>query len=347
MPLSTLLVVLLVGAVTGFLGGLFGKGGSALATPVLAALGIPAIVAVASPLPATIPGTLLAARQYGRRGHIDRRVLWWSVAVGLPATLVGAAATRWIAAESLVVATDVLVAGLGVSILVGARRGLARRTPDDGDHGDGVDIDGDPVDARTGPLGRHGAGERLTGGAPETGGAGDVGGPREAGSPWELGGAGAVGGARVVGGAGDVGGARELGGAREAVAVLAPTPAAPTAPGAPAVVAVAVAVGLVAGLLANSGGFLLAPLYLVALRLPVRPALGTSLAVSAALAVPGTVAHAALGHIDWGLVLAFGSASVPLAAVGARTALRVDPQRLEVVFGAVLVVLATVLLTWG
>ncbi|HEX7135110.1 MAG TPA: TSUP family transporter, partial [Iamia sp.] len=75
MPLTTLLAVLLVGAATGFLGGLFGKGGSALATPVLAALGFPAIIAVASPLPATIPGTLLAARQYARRGHIDRRVL--------------------------------------------------------------------------------------------------------------------------------------------------------------------------------------------------------------------------------------------------------------------------------
>jgi uncharacterized membrane protein YfcA len=33
--------------------------------------------------------------------------------------------------------------------------------------------------------------------------------------------------------------------------------------------------------------------------------------------------------------------------VGARTALRIDPQRLEVVFGAMLVVAATVLLTWA
>jgi uncharacterized membrane protein YfcA len=110
---------------------------------------------------------------------------------------------------------------------------------------------------------------------------------------------------------------------------------------------VALAVGLIAGLLANSGGFLLAPLFLVVLKLPVRPALGTSLAVSAALAVPGTVAHAALGHIDWTLVAVFGAASVPLSAVGARTALRIDPDRLEVAFGAVLVVLATVLLVWA
>jgi uncharacterized membrane protein YfcA len=281
-PLTTLLVVLLVGAATGFLGGLFGKGGSAVATPVLAALGIPAIVAVASPLPATVPGTLLAARQYARRGHVDRRVLAWSVAVGLPATLVGAWATRWIHAEALVVATDLLVIGLGVGILVRAGRSTTAG-PDDGDVVD------------------------LTSSEPA--------------AP-----------------AGSTPGAVE-------VLVAAPVRPAPTATG--PVVAVALAVGLVAGLLANSGGFLLAPLFLVVLKLPVRPALGTSLAVSAALAVPGTVAHAALGHIDWGLVLAFGAASVPLSAVGARTALRVDPDRLEVVFGAVLVVLATVLLVWA
>ena len=238
---------------------------------------------MASPLPATIPGTLLAARQYARQGHIDRRVLGWSVAVGLPATLVGAWATRWVGADSLVVATDVLVAGLGVSILVGARR-TSRPA---------VDLDLGPTDADGG--GAPAGGERAEG----------------------------------------------------AVAVLAPAPVAPSASTTGSVVAVALVVGLVAGLLANSGGFLLAPLYLVVLKLPMRPALGTSLAVSAALAVPGTVAHGVMGHIDWSLVLVFGAASVPLSALGARTALRVDPQRLEVAFGAVLVVLATVLLTWG
>ena len=53
-------------------------------------------------------------------------------------------------------------------------------------------------------------------------------------------------------------------------------------------VAVAAVVGLAAGLLANSGGFLLAPLYLAVLRLPIKPAFGTSLIVSCVLAVPGT-----------------------------------------------------------
>ena len=38
-----------IGVAVGFLGGMFGKGGSAIATPLLHAVGIPAIIAVASP----------------------------------------------------------------------------------------------------------------------------------------------------------------------------------------------------------------------------------------------------------------------------------------------------------
>ncbi len=59
-----------MGLAVGFLSGLFGKGGSAIATPLLHAIGIPAIVAVAAPLPATIPSTLVGYSAY--RGTGDR-----------------------------------------------------------------------------------------------------------------------------------------------------------------------------------------------------------------------------------------------------------------------------------
>ena len=107
---------------------------------------------------------------------------------------------------------------------------------------------------------------------------------------------------------------------------------------------VAVAVGLCAGLLANSGGFLLVPLYLAALKLPIKTALSCSLATAAALAIPGTLVHAALGHIDWTVTLVFGAASVPLSSLGARTALRMHSATLERLFGAGLLVLGATLL---
>ena len=251
--METWLAVLAIGAGVGLLGGMFGKGGSAIATPLLHAAGIPAIVAVAAPLPATVPGTLAAAAVYRRQGHLDHTVLTWSVGIGIPAAALGALATRWVGGEVLVQVTDVVVAGLGVRILAGRLR----------------------------------AGRRS----------------------------------------GDAVPARRLGHVRLSL--------------------VAVVVGFTAGLLANSGGFLLAPLYLGVLRLPVRPALATSLAVAAVLAVPGTLVHAALGHIDWTVVAVFGLASVPLSAVGARLALRTDPALLELVFGASLVALGTGFLLLG
>src|SRR5580692_8354632 len=60
-----------VGVVIGFLGGLFGKGGSAIATPLLSLIGFPGFIAVASPLPATIPGTLVASGKYWKSRLLD------------------------------------------------------------------------------------------------------------------------------------------------------------------------------------------------------------------------------------------------------------------------------------
>jgi uncharacterized protein len=240
---------LLIGAGVGFLSGAFGKGGSAVSTPLLHALGVPAMVAIASPLPATIPSTWLASRGYARAGHVDRRVLRTGLMVGLPLTALGALCTRWIPGERLVLATDVILLVLGLRVLLGAH--------------------------------------------PES----DAGDAREASH------------ARTVG-----------------------------------VVAVA---AVVSGLLGNSGGFLLAPLFISVLRMPVRRALGTSLALAAALAVPATIVHAWLGHIDWSLSLVFGLASVPFATLGATAALRVRERSLTIAYGMGIALLAGGLLAFA
>ena len=241
----------LIGAIVGFLGGMFGKGGSAIATPLLAAVGVPAIIAVASPLPATIPGTLVAYRRYRGSGYSIPRVVRWSLACGVPATVVGALVTRWIGGEFLVRFTDIVVALLGARILWESRH---------------------PRTASTTTIG-------------------------------------------------------DLSSARLAV--------------------VAVTVGFLAGLLANAGGFLLVPLYLAVLRLPIKNALACSLAVASVLAIPGTIVHAALGHIDWQVAAVFGVASIPLSSLGARTALRMNPVRLEHFYGAGLLVMGASLLFVG
>ena len=113
-----LLATVLIGAGIGLISGAFGKGGSAVSTPLLHLAGVPAMIAVASPLPATIPSTLLAGRSYARAGHVDGRVVRIGLAVGLPATAIGAVLTRWIPGGSLVLATDALVLALGLRVLL-------------------------------------------------------------------------------------------------------------------------------------------------------------------------------------------------------------------------------------
>jgi uncharacterized protein len=236
-----LVLVVAIGAVVGFLGGLFGKGGSAIATPLLSVAGVPPLASVASPLPATIPGTLVAAYAYWEQRLVDWEIVRWSIPVGVPATIVGAYATRWIGGTPLVVATELVVASLGARFLL------------------------HPSD------------------------------PHE-------------------------------------VAVPPPAPRLRR-------VAVALTVGLASGLLANGGGFLLAPLYVMVLRVPLKAAFASSLVVAAALAVPGTVVHALLGHIDWVVVAAFSVTSIPLSYVGGRVAVRTHSTRLERWYGLGLLVI--------
>jgi hypothetical protein len=127
MDAHTAAAVVVIGMSIGLLGGLFGKGGSAVATPLLHAAGVPPIAAVASPLPATVPGTLVAAREYWRAGLVDRRLVRWSVAAGFPATVIGAYSTRWIPGGGLVLATDVLIGVFGLRLLARAGPGEPTR----------------------------------------------------------------------------------------------------------------------------------------------------------------------------------------------------------------------------
>jgi uncharacterized membrane protein YfcA len=232
-----------VGTLVGFLGGLFGKGGSAIATPLLALLGVPAFVAVAAPLPATIPGTLIAALPYRKAGYLDRTIVGWSIAVGVPATVLGSLLTAHIGATPLLAATGFLVLGFGLRFLFAPREST-------------------PVPAAAGgPVVR-----------------------------WRI-------------------------------------------------MLVALGAGLVSGLLANAGGFLLVPAYARLLRQPLKTAFACSLAVSMALALPATVVHAYLGHIDWHVTGALALGSVPLSYVGARTALRMNAAKLERIYGLALTAL--------
>jgi uncharacterized membrane protein YfcA len=91
----------------------------------------------------------------------------------------------------------------------------------------------------------------------------------------------------------------------------------------PVLVAAAAAVGLLSGLLANGGAFLLMPMYLLVFGLRMRQAVGTSLLVVAALSVPTLLVHWSLGHIDWSVAAALLAGQLPGSMLGSQLSKRV------------------------
>lgn len=227
------------GVVVGMLFGLFGVGGSSFATPALALLGVQGVIAIASPLPATIPAALAGAWTYLRRRECDCQVVVWSLTGGVPGTIAGALLSRLTGGRALLVASGVVLGLVGVRVL--------RPLTDD---------------QRT-----DGAARRRAG----------------------------------------------------------------------VVVTAAAAIGVFTGLLANGGGFLLVPLYLVVLGLGMRQAAATSLVVIAVLSIPTLVTHWALGHIDWSVAGAFAAGAIPGAFAGSRAAHLVSGDSVRRAFGVLLV----------
>jgi uncharacterized membrane protein YfcA len=70
--------------------------------------------------------------------------------------------------------------------------------------------------------------------------------------------------------------------------------------------------------------------------MPLKRALGTSLAIIAVLVVPGTAVHALLGNVDWAIFLALTLGVVPGARLGARIALGARERTLRLAVGTFL-----------
>jgi len=233
----------LAGLGVGVVFGLFGAGGSAFATPVLALMGVPGLLAIASPLPAMIPASFVGARRYLRAGHLDARVARLAVMGGVPGTIVGAVASTLVGGPNLLVLSGLLLLGIGARLVLPDRAGAVHRAADRRD--------------RT----------------------------------W-------------------------------------------------IVIGSAFGVGLLTGLLANGGGFLLVPVFVLILGLTAVEAAGTSMVVVGILTIPTLATHWGLGHIDWTVASGFAVGLIPGASLGARFAQRIAPERLRRAFGIMLVAFA-------
>lgn len=86
------------------------------------------------------------------------------------------------------------------------------------------------------------------------------------------------------------------------------------------------AVGLLGGLVGAGGAFVLVPLLVHGLRLPLRTVIGTSLAVVASAALSGLLGKALTGQIEWSLAAALVAGALPGGRLGAAVSRRTRPR---------------------
>jgi uncharacterized membrane protein YfcA len=109
-------------------------------------------------------------------------------------------------------------------------------------------------------------------------------------------------------------------------------------------VAVCVIVGLAAGLVGAGGAFLLVPLLIVVVGVPIRVTIGSSLAITAMSAVTGFAGKAMTGQIPWGPALLVALGALPGAQLGALVSRRLSGPRLRSVL--IVIVLLTAIKVW-
>ncbi len=226
----------------GFCSGLFGLGGSSIGTPILRLFGLPALIALASPLPLTLPSAIGGAIAYQKD-----RLIHWRIAVltslwGCPGVLAGAWLTAFIPATTLMLLTALFILGVGA----------------------------------------YGLSEFRSRAVPE---------PKA-----------------------------QLN--RRIIPYYSPP------------------IGLINGLLANGGGLLLVPFYQLGIGLELRSALATSLATVALMALPSTIVHTALGHIDWVLTGWLAIGVFPFTYLGSQLALHLPALILTRLYSLFLIALA-------
>ncbi len=107
------------------------------------------------------------------------------------------------------------------------------------------------------------------------------------------------------------------------------------------------AIGLVAGLASGyvgvGGGFIMVPLMLSIIGIPMRKASGTSLIAVMILAIPGVIEQGIIGNINYLAGIAIVIGTIPGAVIGARLVTKVPERTLRLLFGCFLIVAAVML----
>jgi len=225
----------------GLLSGIFGIGGSIIATPILKILfGFPDLIAIASPLPVTIPTAIGGLVGYWQKKSINTKVATATIIGGLPTTIIGSFMTKVISSKYLMVLTGIFVILVGLRLLNSSKLKNSEVKKDL------------PILIKAFLIG--------------------------------------------------------------------------------------VLCGIFSGLLAVGGGIILVPAFILILGLSMQEAASTSLLCVAFFAIPGTLVHWGLHHIDWRLVLNLSIGVIPAGYIGAHVGTSINSQKLKTSFSIFLII---------
>jgi uncharacterized membrane protein YfcA len=113
------------------------------------------------------------------------------------------------------------------------------------------------------------------------------------------------------------------------------------------IIPVALAVGLMLGLLGGGGSILMVPALVYVLGVAADQAIATSLLVVGATSAMGVVAHARAGRVRWKTGALFGAGGMAGAYLGGRIAGFIPPAVLLVAFAAIMLATAIAMLVRG
>jgi uncharacterized membrane protein YfcA len=105
---------------------------------------------------------------------------------------------------------------------------------------------------------------------------------------------------------------------------------------------IGVAAGTLSGLLGIGGGVLMVPLFSAWLGIDLKTTIATSLACVGIFAIPGTLTHWYLGHINWTFAIPLAIGVIPGAQVGARITIGSSERTLRISVGIALGAIAII-----
>lgn len=108
-------------------------------------------------------------------------------------------------------------------------------------------------------------------------------------------------------------------------------------------------IGLIAGFASGyvgvGGGFLMVPLFIALLGIPMKQASGTSLVAVVLLAIPGVITQCSYGNVDYIAGIAMAIGSIPGALLGASLIRYIPERKLRFLFGFFLLFAAIILIS--